>query len=314
MNFGASSAVNRWAASTSTSTSCYHSNAGLPVSAQYAEITSPRATRSCAVRSRWTTCASATPTTTSCARRANRTSCARPRTRSGSAAVRRPQGAAADLRRYGTDLHSNSAILPARLAESSGTDPRGALPRRHRAGVRDHLAHNLEPPSGSSSTSGLRTARQLGSPRASRRARGAPPRPGCPPASSTTRRAARTTSHRRARTELPALLPAGAAARQLDRRQPASTTSTTATIAARAYRVVLTPASTASTTACGDDLEVAADPRRLVRHHADGRRNHKLFYDGNRLRLVSWSTPRAVYWSNTLSRLTNPRCSQSRGR
>ena len=37
-------------------------------------------------------------------------------------------------------------------------------------------------------------------------------------------------------------------------------------------------------------------------------RKYKLFYDGNRLRLVSWSTPRAVYWvSNTLSKtLTNP--------
>ena len=36
-------------------------------------------------------------------------------------------------------------------------------------------------------------------------------------------------------------------------------------------------------------------------------RKYKLFYDGNRLRLVSWSTPRAVYWvSNTLSKtLTN---------
>ena len=34
---------------------------------------------------------------------------------------------------------------------------------------------------------------------------------------------------------------------------------------------------------------------------------YRLFYDGNRLRLVSWSTPRAVYWvSNTLSKtLTN---------
>jgi polyisoprenyl-teichoic acid--peptidoglycan teichoic acid transferase len=31
-------------------------------------------------------------------------------------------------------------------------------------------------------------------------------------------------------------------------------------------------------------------------------RTYKLFYDGTRLRLVSWSTPRAVYWiSNTLS-------------
>ena len=37
-------------------------------------------------------------------------------------------------------------------------------------------------------------------------------------------------------------------------------------------------------------------------------RKYKLYYDGNRLRLVSWSTPRAVYWvSNTLSKtLTNP--------
>ena len=31
-------------------------------------------------------------------------------------------------------------------------------------------------------------------------------------------------------------------------------------------------------------------------------RTYKLFYDGTRLRLVAWSTPRAVYWiSNTLS-------------
>ena len=36
-------------------------------------------------------------------------------------------------------------------------------------------------------------------------------------------------------------------------------------------------------------------------------RTYKLFYDGSRLRLVAWSTPRAVYWvSNTLSKtLTN---------
>ena len=39
-------------------------------------------------------------------------------------------------------------------------------------------------------------------------------------------------------------------------------------------------------------------------HDADGAvARYKLFYDGSRLRLVSWSTPRAVYWvSNTLSR------------
>jgi LCP family protein required for cell wall assembly len=37
------------------------------------------------------------------------------------------------------------------------------------------------------------------------------------------------------------------------------------------------------------------------------KRDYQLFYDGNRLRLVSWRTPRAVYWvSNTLSEtLTN---------
>ena len=36
-------------------------------------------------------------------------------------------------------------------------------------------------------------------------------------------------------------------------------------------------------------------------------RKYKLFYDGSRLRFVSWSTPRAVYWvSNSLSKtLTN---------
>ena len=63
----------------------YHSNAGLPGQrSSTPRSTSPPATRSCAARSRWTTCASATPTTTSCARRASRTSCARPRTRSGS--------------------------------------------------------------------------------------------------------------------------------------------------------------------------------------------------------------------------------------
>ena len=32
-------------------------------------------------------------------------------------------------------------------------------------------------------------------------------------------------------------------------------------------------------------------------------RKYKLFFDGNRLRLVAWRTPRAVYWvSNSLSR------------
>ena len=36
-------------------------------------------------------------------------------------------------------------------------------------------------------------------------------------------------------------------------------------------------------------------------------RNYELFYDGTRLRLVAWRTPRGVYWvSNTLSKtLTN---------
>jgi hypothetical protein len=35
-------------------------------------------------------------------------------------------------------------------------------------------------------------------------------------------------------------------------------------------------------------------------------RSYQLFYDGNRLRLVSWRTPRAVYWvSNTLSETLN---------
>jgi hypothetical protein len=49
-------------------------------------------------------------------------------------------------------------------------------------------------------------------------------------------------------------------------------------------------------------LDDSSDTMRMA-----GRR-YKLFYDGNRLRLVSWSTPRAVYWvSNTLSKtLTNP--------
>jgi hypothetical protein len=48
-------------------------------------------------------------------------------------------------------------------------------------------------------------------------------------------------------------------------------------------------------------LDDASDTMRMA-----GRR-YKLFYDGSRLRLVSWSTPRAVYWvSNTLSKtLTN---------
>jgi hypothetical protein len=38
-----------------------------------------------------------------------------------------------------------------------------------------------------------------------------------------------------------------------------------------------------------------------------GGRTYELFYDGGRLRLVAWRTPRAVYWiSNTLMRtLTN---------
>ena len=36
-------------------------------------------------------------------------------------------------------------------------------------------------------------------------------------------------------------------------------------------------------------------------------RKYELFYDGDRLRLVAWRTPRGVYWvSNTLSKtLTN---------
>ena len=46
-------------------------------------------------------------------------------------------------------------------------------------------------------------------------------------------------------------------------------------------------------------------------------RKYELFYDGNRLRLVAWRTPRGVYWvSNTLladARRTG-RCSRSPGR
>ena len=42
-------------------------------------------------------------------------------------------------------------------------------------------------------------------------------------------------------------------------------------------------------------LDDASDTMRMAG------RKYKLFYDGTRLRLVSWSTPRAVYWvSNTL--------------
>jgi LCP family protein required for cell wall assembly len=46
------------------------------------------------------------------------------------------------------------------------------------------------------------------------------------------------------------------------------------------------------------------DPSDKVRM---ARRNYELFYDGSRLRLVAWATPRAVYWvSNSLSEtLTN---------
>ena len=107
--------------------------------------------------------------------------------------------------------------------------------------------------------------------------------------------------------ELPALLPAGAAgARQLlHRRQPAPLRHLRHPPSPlpglshrrrhRARRPVLRRA--------GHDLEVAADPRRRLRARCGWRgRTYKLFYDGNRLRLVSWSTPRAVYWiSNTLS-------------
>jgi hypothetical protein len=37
------------------------------------------------------------------------------------------------------------------------------------------------------------------------------------------------------------------------------------------------------------------------------KRTYKRFFDGHKIRLISWETPRAVYWvSNTLSRkLTN---------
>jgi hypothetical protein len=36
------------------------------------------------------------------------------------------------------------------------------------------------------------------------------------------------------------------------------------------------------------------------------KRDYQLFYDGNRLRLVAWRTPRAVYWvSNSLSETLN---------
>ena len=45
-------------------------------------------------------------------------------------------------------------------------------------------------------------------------------------------------------------------------------------------------------------------------------RKYELFYDGDRLRLVAWRTPRGAYWvSNTLSqKLTNSRCARSPGR
>ena len=123
------------------------------------------------------------------------------------AAVRRPQGAAADLRalhRHRPALElGHPAPAQARLRVLGAPDPRGALPRRHRAGVRDHLARQPRAaPSRSSSTSGPPTARASSAAgRPSRRARRpsaarTAPRPGCRPASSTTRRAARTTSRR----------------------------------------------------------------------------------------------------------------------
>ena len=37
-----------------------------------------------------------------------------------------------------------------------------------------------------------------------------------------------------------------------------------------------------------------------------GRRTYELHYDGDRLRLVAWRTPKAVYWiSNTLLQTLN---------
>ena len=182
------------------------------------------------------------------------------------AAVRRPQGAAADLRalhRHRPALElGHPAPAQARLRVLGPSDPRGALPRRHRAGLRDHLAQQPRAhQAGVPARQGLERARASSAAgRPSRRARRpsaarAAPRPGCRPASSTTRPGGENIVAQAAtQPELPALLPAGAAgARQLlDRRQPArSTTSTTATIAATApIGSSSPPASTASTTAC----------------------------------------------------------------
>jgi polyisoprenyl-teichoic acid--peptidoglycan teichoic acid transferase len=76
----------------------------------------------------------------------------------------------------------------------------------------------------------------------------------------------------------------------------------------RAYRLVLNPGFDGQyygvqgmTWKSPPILDDSSDTTRMAG------RTYKLFYDGSRLRLVSWSTPRAVYWvSNTLSKtLTN---------
>ena len=123
------------------------------------------------------------------------------------AAVRRPQGAAEDLRalhRHRPALElGDPAPAQARLRVLGAPDPRGALPRRHRARLRDHHAQQPRADqAGVPARQGLQRARASSAAgRPSRRARRpsaaqAAPRPGCPPASSTTRRAARTSSRR----------------------------------------------------------------------------------------------------------------------
>ena len=64
-----------------------------------------------------------------------------------------------------------------------------------------------------------------------------------------------------------------------------------------AYRIVVSPARTASTTA---SRARPGSTRRSSTPAADRRtingRKLQLYYDGTRLRLVAWRTPRAVYW------------------
>ena len=300
----------RSAASTSTSTAATSTTTSARRATR--RSTSRRATRSCAAATRSTTSATATRTPTSSAARASRTSCARPRSRSASA--RSISDRASSTKIFGrytdSDIRNAQAVLRLlQLAVGSASNPivevhfKGEIGAELRDGQRRADAQELaarvprdegvEGPARRARAEGPEEA-QEGARRASLDLEDAPTRRQGPGAR---RRSSRAPA--RAAGLLPdAAHAAGAVRRPAARlRHQGSARSATA-----ATGWSSSAAGSASTTA---SRARPGRTRRSSRAPSEtkkiGKRKFELYYDGDRVRLVAWRTPKAVYWvSNTL--------------